>query len=392
MIEITTLGNFEISINGNIVTERFKNTTKLLRMMNILLLNRGKPVPIGQIIDKIWEDIDADSAAKALHNLVYRFRGIFATHGEPNCIVFNNRSYMLNAACDWRVDIHKMEDYVFEASKPSMDTNAKIDALNKAVDLYNGEYILSMISEDVEALYMTNRYKRLFSDAICMLADLYMAIGRHDVVIRLCEKGILFEPLDEHIMMRMVQSLRKLGRDMQAVGLMENYCEHLYRETGMQPPDSINGIYKSLKKREGAQKTGVSRVANELREISSLDKSLFCPFETFRDIYRYETRQNVRREYTILLVLAEVHGSNKNEMSEKALATAIRAFHESCMRTLRKGDMFADYSQSQIIIMLTVHKDSNADAIMERLRDTFYSIMKGEQVFVSMEKHFIMDD
>jgi DNA-binding SARP family transcriptional activator len=391
MVKIVTLGCFEVQVNGKAVSDSFRKSTKLLKLLNLLILNRDKPQSVDAICDAIWSDADADNAARALHNLIYRLRGIFAENGITDCISYNNRIYMLSTNQEWHIDIHKMEDCMQAALNPKLEEDERIALLQSVIDLYNGEYVLNLICEDMQSIYLSNRYKRIYTDAVCMLADIYLENNMHDINGKLCEKAIAYEPLEERILLRLIQSMRCQGKDMQAIGLIEDFFRLLYYETGMQASGTLNSIYGSLKGRVGSANSNVERVADELKGISTLDEALFCYFDTFRDTYRYEIRQNDRQEYDILLVLAEIHGNKNEEISDWTLSKAIKSFRDCCLSTLRKGDMFADYSKSQVIIMMKTRKETDVSVILARLRARFYDSVNSEKLRLKLETQYQYD-
>jgi len=383
MVKIVTLGKFEIDINGKTASDSFKKKTKLLRLLNLFILHRDKPLSVEFICEAIWGG--GESSEKSLQNLIYRVRGIFADYGESDCIIYSGRTYMLKTAQNWQIDLYQMEEYMNRAADPKVDPEKRISLLQKVVDLYGGEYVLSLICEDVQSYYVSSRYRRIYSDAVCSLADMHLAHSRVDIVTELCEKAILLEPLEEQILLRLLRSLRSQGKEMQAISLIEKYSRLLHHETGMRPSEEINHIYEALKGRKDSVWARVDGVANELEEVSDVNNALFCKFETLKEIFRYESRKKERWEYAILLILAEIHGGKNNELSEWTLDKAVDSFRKCCMLALRKGDIFADYSKSQAVIMITIDKGADVSAILSRLCDCFYNKVKYKEVFVKLE-------
>ena len=384
MIEIITLGNFEVRIDGKNMADFFKKTNKLLTFLNLLIINRNKPLSVEYICEAVWNEDDVN-AQKALHNLVYRLRRFFASNGIDDCIVHNNRTYMLNGAIYWKVDIYQMEDNIRKSASPALSMDEKVACLEEALKLYGGEYILNQICEDMHSYYVPNHYKRLFSNAVCTLSDVYLGSEKYDDVVSICERAILLEPLEEPIVLRFTQALRGMNKDIQAIALLESYFKRLYYETGMQASETLNKLYETLKGRDGNAKPGVSVIADSLKEVSSLGKPFFCYFDVFKEIYRYEVRQNERNESSILLILADIYGHKDQRLSEWLLEKSLKSLHESCMNGLRKGDMFSYYSKQQVIMMLVVTKGANISNILDRISKKFYNNVKGDKVYVKME-------
>ena len=385
MIEITTLGNFCVKVNGKIVSESFKRTTKLLQLLNLLIINKNRPLAASSICETIWAEDQTGDAYKALHNLVYRLRNILGDGSGTECIIYNNKTYMLNTAIDMQIDIYLMEDCYNKALNAALEADEKITLLEKAVKLYNGEYLLYLICDDTQSYAVINRYKRIYIEAVSLLAELYLSRGEYDKMFLMCDKAIALEPLEEAVYLYMVRGMCDKGKDAQAITLIENYFNILYNEVGIRASDTLNNIYKKLKRNTNPSTYDVGQIVEELKEISSLNKALFCNFEAFRDIYRYESRQSARRDYNIILILIDIYGDRNEELPEKALTKAKKSLYECCMLTLRKGDMFADYSKSQVIVMITLAKDADVTAILSRISDQFYSQNQRERVHLKFD-------
>lgn len=382
MIEITTLGNFSIQVNGSIVSESLKRTTKLLQLLNVLIVNKNRPLTVNSICEAIWgEDYD-DDTYKALHNLVYRLRNLLM---DDTCVIYNNRTYMLNTAIDLQIDVYLLEDYYNKALTPKITTTEKIELLERTVDLYNGEYLLHLIFDDTQSYSAISRYKRIFIEAVCMLADLYLENDEYDKLFLICDKAIALEPLEEPVYLRMINGLCNRGQDAQAISLIENYSNILYKEVGIRASDALNNIYNQIKNNNSHSTYDAGQVLEELKEISSLNKAFFCNFEAFRDIFRYESRQSARRDYSIFLVLIDIYGDKNSQLSKKALIAAKKNLYECCMMTLRKGDTFADYSNYQVILMITLPTKSDINGITSRISEHFYSHIQRDKVHLKFD-------
>lgn len=384
MVEIRTLGNFIIKINGKTVSEGLKKTSKLLQLLNLFIINVNKPMSINLICDSIWKEDNTDTN-KALQNLIYRLRHIFEENSVQDCFVYNHRTYMLTTSPDWQIDVCLMEEYYNQALSQAPTPDEKIKLLERAVDLYNGEYMLNLVSDDPHTYAATHRYKRMFIEIVCTLSDLYLEKDEYDKMFLVCDKAIALEPLQEPIYLRIIKGMRDKGKNAQAVNMIEDYFDILYREMGIRASDTLNNIYMELKSNTVYSKRDVEHIINELKEINSLNKALYCHFDAFRDIYRYESRQSARSKKVIVLILIEINGKKNEGLPEKSLSRARKSLHECCMLTLRKGDVFADYSKSQIIIMLTVMNESDTDGIVSRLSSGFYAHIRNEQIYLKFD-------
>jgi len=310
MIEITTLGNLDIKINGVNVSDSFRKTTKLLQLLNLFIINRSKPLPIKLIYEVIFGDDYDGNEYKALQNLIYRLRGVFAKHGASDCIIYKNQTYMLNPALDLRVDIYIMEDSYMQSLDPGLPPGETAALLRKAAGLYKGEYMLDFESRDIYLHSSTIRYKRLYVDVVCKLADLYIESKDFNSAYVLCDRAIAIEPLEEPLYLRMICAMRSKGMDAQAIGLIEHYYDILDRKVGVKASGAIFDAYNELKHQAAYSRRDVDRFIEELKSSSPTSKALLLDFENFKEICKNGIRHSSDRDYLIALALIEINGKN----------------------------------------------------------------------------------
>ena len=387
MLEITTLGKFSVKINGKSVDEYFRKTKRLLQLLNLFIIARSKPISVNYICDSIWGDEDDFDTQKALQNLIYRFRRVFIENGMPDGIAYTNKMYSLSDSLDISVDVYKLEDNYNRALSNDIDIDEKTKLLQEIIELYNGEYIFNSISDDNMSYNASVRYKRIFIDTACILSDIYSENSSHDEMMQLCNKVIAIEPLEEAIYSRIVEAMLIKGEAGKAISVLEDYFELLYRETGSRASDSINNLYKKLKGSTDSLKNNAEKIFGELQEVNSLEQALFCSFDVFKDIYRYEMRQLDRRIYSISLVILEICSLSKEEMSDKILQKSRKILNECCFKTLRKDDVFSGYSKTQTVLMLIIKHENDAQIVIERLKNKFNNNVKHDNTYLKVITH-----
>ena len=385
MIEITTLGSLNIVINGEEVSEKTKRTTKLWKLLNLLIINRNKPLPHGVILESIWPDEDSVDSDKSLHNLIYRLRKLLTYEGAPEFIRFRNNSYQLMSGGELIIDAHQMEDYFVEASVSGLPLEKKIKLLKKSAELYNGEYILGSFDSDVWSNVAINQYRRMFVEVTCTLAEIYWNTGEYDDLLTLCNKGSFIEPLEEVFCEYLAKGLRAKGQTVQAITVCETFFDRLYREMGVSASETLNTLYKELKQNTVQLQHDVDHALNELKEFETLNRALYCNYETFKDIYRYEARKASRLGNSVYIILISISDKRDDVPPIKTLNDAKRCLHECCVLTLRRGDVVAEYSQTQLIIMVTNANARNMKDIMTRIEKQYAARNRSGELRIRFE-------
>ena len=392
MIEIITLGSFSININGEDVSSGSRRTTKLWKLLNLFIVNRGKPLSSGVILESIWDEEEAEISNKALHNLIYRLRTLFAVGGADDCISFKGNSYMFNTKKTIAIDVYDMEDLYNEATKADLSIEKRTELLENAANLYNGEYTLNSFCSNIWSATAVNRYKRIFSEIVCRLADIYYETGKYDEVITICHKGIAHEPLEELFYQRLVKGMLSKGLILQSITVCEEFIDLIYSELGMRVSDTFYDIYKKLKGNIIQLQHNVDYALKEMNEVESLDTALYCNFDVFKDLYRYEIRKAARLGTTVFILLASINDRNNDIPTPKVLGNAKRCLQDCCMAVLRRGDVVANYSQTQTILMLTDLTEDSTPHLISRIEKEFASRYSGEKVIIRFDSKDALDE
>jgi len=124
-------------------------------------------------------------------------------------------------------------------------------------------------------------------------------------------------------------------------------------------------------------------VLHALKELTRVRKAYLCSIEVFRDIYQYEVRQNARRNIPFYIVLVSVRRKDRN--STRPIDIAMRFLKDGCLHALRYGDVFAQYSDYQYVIMLSHMASQDWSVIEIRLTKHFYDRYKKDDVVVKYD-------
>jgi len=383
MIEIVTLGDFYIKVNGEIVSSETGRTQKLWHLLSLLIANGGSPISMYTIIDTMWPEKDADEAIKALQNLIFRLRRILASNEKNNVdyVVYTQRSYMLSKSNELYIDAYEMESCWTKGKDSLLPLDERLSLLTRAVNLYNGEFFMNAYG-DASVMAAVNYYKRMYIDAVLLLAEMHQNEDNIEESVRICEKAIALEPYEDSLYIRMFGGMRLMGQTARAVVMCENYFRLLYSVKGLSSSPQLNRIYQEMK---GFSEPGMDAadVLHALKELTRVRKAYLCNIELFRDIYQYEVRQDARRDIPFFIVLVSVRRKDRN--SARSIDTAMRFLKDSCLHALRYGDVFAQYSDYQYVIMLSHMASQDWSVIETRLTKYFYERYKKDDVIVKYD-------
>ena len=244
-IFVTTLGQFQVSSDGQVLTESAGRSYKLWDLFKLLLINRGKAIGPEQIMEILWPEQDLENDKGALRTLVYRLRKVLEL-GTEGCgsINLQNGSYSLVLDESVEVDVDRFERLCRQGTALSeANPSMAMVHLKEAVNIYKGEFLTECSYFDW-VLPARNYYHRLYLEAVMCLAQLLDYTGQHSDRARLCERALIVEPYDEELHLIFMDALVKDGKRRQALSHYEYITSKLYRELGVKPSQAMRSLYQ----------------------------------------------------------------------------------------------------------------------------------------------------
>jgi len=385
LVEIITLGDFTVKVNGETISNDTNRANMLWKLLGLLIAGGNKPLSINFLTDAIWPDKEADVATKSLHNLIFRLRRLFGNAGcdVDKLVVFFHKSYTLDVGHGMYIDAREVEKCFLAAKDPNISETDKIANLNRVVELYNGEYLVN-IYDDPWAVTAVGHYKRMFFEAVGMLADIYLKNQTFDRLFQICDKSIALEPLEEAAYIRMIEGMKQNGMTVRAIELCEVYFNLLYTKVGVSPSARMNSLYRDLKGSIRQLQQDASSIMFELMEREQ-PQSFFCSMEVFTEIYRYEARQFERRGESLYIALLTINNMQRDIPTPSVLARAMENLYVSCLNAIRRGDIFTRYSNSQYLLLLTRLTGDDQPVVESRIKEDFYSRRGSEDIIINFE-------
>jgi len=398
MVEITTFGSFVIRVNGKVVTASLKRTKKLWRLLNLLIINRDKPLHVSAILESLGNEDDPTVTYKNLHNLVHRLRNLLSGGSSDEHIIYNNNCYLLNTGNGLKIDAHYFEDYCIKSTDAGISPDQRLEFMEQAIEIYNGDYMLDSFCDDIWTPSTASRYKRMFTETAGRLANYYAQTGEYDKLIDVCEKGILLDPLEESFTQFMAKVLLAKNRVTQAILLCKDYILLLHNEMGVRPSHSFCSLYEEIKnsasrlpinngktlytrkEEKPNNKAMPPKPENKLSNAAMLNNA-----EVFKDICKHETRLGKTYGTTAFIALISI-AAKQNAALPTGKLDEIRSFiQESCKLSLRTSDVIAEFSPTQIAVLLSNIDVSLAEIITTRISDKIKSQYQADDITISFD-------
>lgn len=384
-LKIHTFGRFQISDGDRDFTDATSSKSKVWSVLKYLIAYYGKPVSADRLADILWSEEDTEDPAKLLRDIIYRLRKTLAAYGGDHpYITFSQGNYLWNPDIDCWIDFQEFDKLLSSARKADLPAEERITLYHKAIDLYNGPFLRDSAVE-IWTLTFTDFYRRLFLQAVNELADLYDNEFMLDEIVMLFDKAIAIEPYEEPLYIRQIQTLVSNGEYAYARQQFKRFEKILLREFGTKPSHNLERLSFEIDKATINQNGSFEEITQHLEEATKKQGAFFCGPETFRQIYNLDKRSDERIHFPVYFVLITYNlpEGTTDDAKDSELKGSMKALRQVLLQTLRNGDIVAQYSKSQFMLMLTVLNNDGGAAAMRRIKFLFEKkVGKGKGDFV----------
>jgi len=112
---IKTLGEFDMSLNGQSVMQDASRSYKLFKLLQYFLTFKNKKLLPETIIDNLWQEQESSDPKNMIRGQIFRLRQILKNilpNEEYLNITFNNGYYILEVGSDVLIDSEEMEKLI----------------------------------------------------------------------------------------------------------------------------------------------------------------------------------------------------------------------------------------------------------------------------------------
>lgn len=212
---------------------------RLRALLTVLALRAGRSLPVGLLVEEVWDGAPPADAPAAVQALVGRLRRVLGADAVESA----EGGYRLAAAPD-DIDLHRFERLAGEGSRALADGDpAKAAAvLDDALALWHGPALADLPDRTAEAA--RSEARRL--DALRARHTAALALGH--AVQALPELTALCDthPLDEPLQALRLRALRDAGRPAEALAAYDEVRRLLADRLGSDPGPELRALHADL--------------------------------------------------------------------------------------------------------------------------------------------------
>ncbi|HHT24377.1 MAG TPA: hypothetical protein GXZ76_02505 [Clostridiaceae bacterium] len=382
-IEISVFGELRILVDDVDISQAIWASKKKTALLEILLLNRQRPMSVTRLAEMIWGEDEEINAENALKTLISRLRKDLEESGLNGAILTVPGGYMWNPDLPANIDVFRMEELcntLLDAE--SLDPDIR-DQFEELLHLYTDDLLTnSNLSKWItpKSVYSHDLYLK----TVYRYIDLLNQEKEYGDIIRVCKIALDIDAFDSMLNLELMSALLKTGKNKEALEQYQNTTNLQYTHLGLKPSDEIVNFYKELIKGEKNSEAEIEEICEELRKGKPDAGAFVCEYAIFNDIYHLQMRNLKRLDTSMFLALVDVHRMDNKQMEALELKQVMARTLDLLQENLRQGDTISRYSPLQHVILLpSVPNAKMARIVLERLKRLFYSNSKNAKYIFS---------
>lgn len=344
-----------------------------------------KGVTKDDLAGMLYDRDSLSSLSNSLNNLVYRLRKILAENGFPKSLYVINQDgvYFWDRKIPVWVDAREFERLVELGDRKRQQEKETFQYYKKAEELYQGE-LLSAISTENWVIVESLRFKRMYEKAVSWLGDYMKRQKDYPGMYQLYHQAAQVYPFDNW-QVGQIESMAYMGRYKEAFLLYDNTAKRYSEEMGLPPSDKMLECYKTMSRQFVSRPDVLKNIRAELREQEDEKiNAYYCSLPSFIDIYRLSARRSERNGQPFCLMLCTITDyEGKVIQNQEKLKARSEILRKTIGRALRRSDVYAKYSASQYLVLLTGVGEENCSVVGKRISRNFREL-SGKQAEVAI--------
>ncbi|BBX74102.1 BTAD domain-containing putative transcriptional regulator [Mycobacterium shinjukuense] len=237
-VEFSVLGDVEVRIGGR----RLEIGHARQRCVLVaLLIDVNRPIPVDQLVDRVWSDRPPHHARNSLAGYISRLRSLFADV-EDVAISREPGGYLL-AADPLSVDLHRFRAVVSKA-RACADPYEAAGLFDRALEIWSGEPLVSLDTpwiNDVRTALQAERF------SVCLdRNDAGLRVGRHAELLVEISAAQAAHPLDERLAGQLMLAQFRSGRQADALDTYRRIRRQLVEELGVDPGSALRQVHQQI--------------------------------------------------------------------------------------------------------------------------------------------------
>ncbi len=239
-ISIITFGHLEVYIGPYKLTPKDWKRPVTRDLIKFFIVNKNKLIPREVIYEALWPGEDPQKTSSKFRVYISILRDVIEPwllkDEKPRIIIYTEGKYLFSTE-NINIDVEDFEKLVADGLK-SMDSAEAMYNLEKAVELYRGDFLEDDIYSDF--IYIEReRLRNIFFRAVNRLKELYDEKGNTGKARVLLDKAFFVDPTNDTVAYDYIELLLKIGERANARRILEIHKETLKKRYEIEPSEKI---------------------------------------------------------------------------------------------------------------------------------------------------------
>jgi len=250
VLQIETLGSFEVTLDGNKIPDSAWKRDTAIQLFQFFITSRNsRALHKASIIDRIWGEMDEKAGNRnfkaALHQLTKTIEPDRINRDDYSFIIRQGLTYRLDTSKIW-MDIDALDDLIIIGNQSVNDRPEEaLLAYQQAVDLYRGIYLPNRIYEDWCA-DERERTQVLVLGAMMSLAKLQLTRNPNET-IRMAIRVLQIDPTWEEAYRLQMEAYLEEGNRPLAVKAYHKCQQILKQEFEIEPLPETRRLFDKIR-------------------------------------------------------------------------------------------------------------------------------------------------
>jgi DNA-binding SARP family transcriptional activator len=227
-VRFAVLGPVEVLSGGRPLTGLAPRHRAVLAYLS---LHAGTVISAERLTMALWADSPPDTARSQIHAAVTTIRRVLRTAGVDGVLETRAAGYVLSPP-PGALDLAEFAGLIDEAQRVA-DPQAAATRLREALALWRGDALTGVSAE--YALGARARLEERRLAVVERLADLELALGRHEALVAELTAWVAAYPLRERLAGQLMRALHASGRQADALAAARRYRDSLADQQGLDP-------------------------------------------------------------------------------------------------------------------------------------------------------------
>lgn len=212
-------------------------------VLALLLIARGRVVPLTTIVDEIWADAPPARAAGSVRTFISDLRRVLEPdRARPSVLVTESVGYALRTSPD-AVDAGRFEAAVHSAERAGSEASVRL--LTEALAEWRGEPYTDF-ADAPWAADERARLDELRDRAVERLAALHLEAGRNDEALMLVQPRVASHPWREEGWRILALALYRSGRQAEALAALAEVRSRFADRLGLDPGRALGELERDI--------------------------------------------------------------------------------------------------------------------------------------------------